>query len=66
MYIRSTDDKIEAVKLWTENKSLEESTMLGMVEGRQGRGRPFICWMDEVMAATKLCLPGRIGTFGEM
>ena len=38
----------------TENESLEKSTELGMGEGRKGRVRPCMRWMDGVKASTKL------------
>ena len=61
LYTRSTDAKPETHTLdtsWVEkNKSLETSTMLGMVEGRRGRSRPCMCWMDGVKGESKLSLP---------
>ena len=47
--------------MWIEvfkiHGSLKRSIMLGMVEGRRGRGRPFMCWMDGLTDATKLSMP---------
>ena len=40
-----------------KNERLEKSTILGIVEGRRGRGRPCMCWMGEIKVATNLSLP---------
>ena len=39
-----------------ENISLEKQTMLDMIKGRRGRGRPCMCHMSGVKAVTKLYL----------
>ena len=63
-YIRSADAKIETIMFWTKKshiivrknkikiKSLEKSTVLGVVKGRRGKGRPHMHWMDGVKAET--------------
>ena len=40
-----------------EHERLGRSTMLGTVDGRREKGRPWMRWMDEVTAATKQYLP---------
>ena len=61
MYIRSTDGKRETLIpghiMHAENVSLEKSTILGVVLGRRGRGKPCMHWMYGVKDATKLSLP---------
>ena len=37
-----------------QQDGIEASVMIGLVEGDRGRGRPRICWLDNIMAWTGL------------
>ena len=61
MFIGRTDVENETPVLWppgVKNDSLEETLMLGKIEGRRRRGRQRMRWLDGIIDSVDMGLGG--------
>ena len=61
MFIGRTDVKAETQVLWPPDvraDSFEKTLMLGKTEGRRGRGRQRMRWLDDIMDSMDMGLGG--------